>query len=317
MPIVNDDKAQYVIPFIIGLYEEHQVAHALSSSPPPLFVGLNGVQGAGKSVLVEILSSVLSAPPYGLDTIVFSLDDLYLTHVDQVKLSKANIDNPLLQHRGQPSTHDIPLALTVFSSLKANKTTKIPVFNKSLFSGQGDRVPESEWKTVNSSGSKPPRIVIFEGWSVGFQSLTKEELEAKHSAAAEDMKRSTPERPYVGQLGHNTLASIATINESLKKYEQLTSQLDGLVYINAENPQFVYTWRLEQEAGLRALHGSGMTDEQVKRFIDGYYPAYELYKDALRRGVFRSAIQDQRNGMARQLELVVGPDRRVKRTVLI
>jgi pantothenate kinase-related protein Tda10 len=47
------------------------------------------------------------------------------------------------------------------------------------------------------------------------------------------------------------------------------SQLDAFIHIDALDPQYVYNWRLEQEAGLRAMKGSGMTDEQVKKFVDG------------------------------------------------
>ena len=47
-----------------------------------------------------------------------------------------------------------------------------------------------------------------------------------------------------------------------------------------------------------------MTDEQVRHFVDGYYPAYELFTETLRAGVFG---EDK----GRQLRLVVGPDRKV------
>ncbi len=47
------------------------------------------------------------------------------------------------------------------------------------------------------------------------------------------------------------------------------SQLDAFIHIDAFDPQYVYKWRLEQEAGLRQVKGSGMTDDQVKEFVDG------------------------------------------------
>lgn len=51
-----------------------------------------------------------------------------------------------------------------------------------------------------------------------------------------------------------------------------------------------------------------MTEEQVEKFVDGYFPAYELYTDALREGVFKG----RKGGEGRQLRLVVGRDRRVR-----
>ena len=38
---------------------------------------------------------------------------------------------------------------------------------------------------------------------------------------------------------------------------------------DAEDTQFVYAWRLEQEVALREKRGTGMTDEQVRQFVDG------------------------------------------------
>ncbi|KAJ9637023.1 hypothetical protein H2204_004946 [Knufia peltigerae] len=317
MPEIQDDKGQYVIPFILGRLAEHQAKHADDSNPPPpFFIGLNGVQGAGKSVLVDILKETLSSPPHSLSTVVFSLDDLYLTHADQVALAQSHPNNPLLQHRGQPSTHDVPLALSVFASLKANQPTKIPQYNKAAFAGQGDRVPEEEWEVVNGGGdgSSPVQVVLFEGWSVGFRPLSESALRSKHAAAVAALEKSTPSNPYTGRLGHNTLASVTAINDALKSYDQLTSQLDAFVHIDAADPTYVYKWRLEQEANLRAARGSGMTDEQVKHFVDGYYPAYELYTDTLREGVFKDVRPDWQG---RQLRLIVGADRKVQQVITI
>ena len=45
--------------------------------------------------------------------------------------------------------------------------------------------------------------------------------------------------------------------------------LTDLFLRDAEDTQFVYAWRLEQEAALREKRGSGMTDEEVRQFVDG------------------------------------------------
>jgi D-glycerate 3-kinase len=253
---------------------------------------------------VSLIQSTLQSPPHNLPTIVFSLDDFYLSHADQVALAQTHLDNPLLQHRGLPSTHDIPLALSVFSSLSQNHPTGIPQYDKSAFSGQGDRVPESQWEQVNSPNSSKPtiKVVLFEGWSVGFRPLPSADLHQKWESAAE-AARSNPD--YNGRLGHNTFASVQDINTALESYDQITDQLDALIHIDAQDLQYVYKWRLEQEADLREKKGTGMTDNQVRHFVDGYYPAYELFTETLRAGVFG------KEGKGRQLRLVVGPDRKV------
>lgn len=311
MSEIFDDKSPVVIPFIISHLEKHRS----QNHGEPFFIGLNGVQGAGKTVLVTSLKSTLSEK--GLTTAVFSLDDLYLTHSDQELLAKANPANPLLQHRGQPSTHDVRLSLSIFASLKANKPTRVPKYNKALFSGQGDRQPESDWDEFNAPGSPSVDIVLFEGWCVGFQPLTSSELNFKHSAAVQE--RSSTAANYRGRLGYNSLESVTTINDALQQYSQLWSYFHTFVHIDAADPLFVYKWRLQQEATTRKEKGGGMTDEQVENFVNGYYPAYELYTETLRHGVFRprDGEPDVKGWQGRQLRLVVDEGRKVKETFTI
>ena len=60
-----------------------------------------------------------------------------------------------------------------------------------------------------------------------------------------------------------------------------------------------------------------MTDEQVKTFVDGYYPSYELYVDGLRKGIFATmkteGVAEGNDAQGRQLRVVVGKDRKVKK----
>ena len=54
MPEIIDDKSQHCIPFLLGRVKAHQARYASNpDQAPPLFLGLNGVQGAGKTVLVS------------------------------------------------------------------------------------------------------------------------------------------------------------------------------------------------------------------------------------------------------------------------
>ena len=66
----------------------------------------------------------------------------------QSVLAASNPSNALIQFRGQPSTHDLPLALSLFSDLQQGKVTKIPSYDKSAYSGQGERVPKEEVRTL-------------------------------------------------------------------------------------------------------------------------------------------------------------------------
>jgi pantothenate kinase-related protein Tda10 len=50
---IVDDKSQYCIPFILERLNIHRERYAGNENAPPFFLGLNGVQGAGKTVLVR------------------------------------------------------------------------------------------------------------------------------------------------------------------------------------------------------------------------------------------------------------------------
>jgi D-glycerate 3-kinase len=98
-PQIIDDKSPHCIPFILSRLGLHRA----QSPEKPFFIGLNGVQGAGKTTLVAKLQETLMEK--GLETLVLSIDDLYLKHEDQVRLAEEHRDNALVQHRGEPGTY--------------------------------------------------------------------------------------------------------------------------------------------------------------------------------------------------------------------
>ena len=153
-----------------------------------------------------------------MPTVVLSIDDLYLPRKDLAQLAETYPSNPLIQHRGQPSTHDLPLALSVFDSLRKAQETRIPSYDKSAFSGKGDRIPRDEWGVVNRKGENKIKIVILEGWCVGFRPLPTEELESRWTEA---VKQKDGE-DYQGRLGWTKLTDLKFVNKALEEYEGLT-----------------------------------------------------------------------------------------------
>jgi D-glycerate 3-kinase len=170
---------------------------------------------------VSTLQNTLRSEPYSLSVVTLSLDDIYLTHADQVALAQAHPTNPLLQHRGQPSTHDLALGEQVFASLAAEQPTAIPQYDKSAFAGQGDRVPQSQWEVVNAEGQKKVKVVIFEGWCVGFRAWDEQTLLAKW----EDAVRQKESGDYQGRLGHVQFEDVKTVNDALRQYDALTESV--------------------------------------------------------------------------------------------
>lgn len=295
-----DDKSSIVIPFILSRLKQHRAQH-----DTPFFIGLNGVQGVGKTTLVTTLADTLSKPPHRLRTLTFSIDDLYLPRAEQEALAAAHPNNPLVQHRGQPSTHDVTLGTHLFKAIAAlQENVHIPSYDKSAHSGAGDRVPREKWNVVNKPREKPMEVVIFEGWCVGFRALSGQQVETKwREAVSVEEKRKAASEPPLGRLGYNRLEDVQYINDALRSYDSLTDMLDAFVVLDAEDTHYVYDWRLEQEQKMREEKGQGMSNEQVRKFVDGYYPAYELFSETLRQG----ALEER----GRQLRLVIAKDRKV------
>ncbi|CAG8581801.1 15375_t:CDS:1, partial [Acaulospora colombiana] len=101
---------------------KHIIKHIPSPRPSeghtsPLFVGIQGPQGIGKTTLTAQLASTLSQEPYSFRVVTFSIDDLYLGHEALKDVGRANPKNGLLQGRGQPGTHDIPLGAETLKGL--------------------------------------------------------------------------------------------------------------------------------------------------------------------------------------------------------
>lgn len=152
---------------------------------------------------------------------VFSIDDLYLPHDKQEALAASQPNNPLVQHRGQPSTHDVQLGFEIFTAIANRKPNiKVPSYDKSAFSGAGDRLPVSDWETCNREGQPPVEVVIFEGWCVGFRALSDDQVEQKWKAAVQLYEAQG--EAYEGRLGRLQLDSVTFVNNKLREYDQMT-----------------------------------------------------------------------------------------------
>jgi D-glycerate 3-kinase len=260
-PVPSDTLISPILAFIKSHHSKQRVQ--------PLIIGISGPQGSGKTTLVNHLVKRLPAQPYSLRVVSFSIDDIYLPHDELLEVSRSNLENKLLQHRGEPGTHDVALGISTIDSLLAQKATPIPSYDKSKYDGQGDRVPSSEWTTA-----QPPfDIILFEGWCLGFQAISAEAVAKKRSISG-----------HWGILSQHALEHLQFVNEELRGYSCLWDRLEALIWLNAQDINFVYAWRLQQEHAMKAALGRGMTDEQVKIFVDGYMPAYEMYIGGLMKG---------------------------------
>lgn len=210
-------------------------------------VGLSAPQGAGKTTLTRYLVQKLQQQGYRAVTI--SIDDFYLTRAQQVKLAEQHSDNPYLQQRGYPGTHDIALGTKTLQLLKAGKPVSLPRYDKSAHQGQGDRLPSTEWLSITEGVD----VVFLEGWMLGFQKA--EGLSDRH---------------------------LQTVNEFLPSYKPWLDCLNAFIWLEPEDAEFVLDWRVEAEERMKAEGKPGMTREEIEAYISKFVKAYETYLPGLK-----------------------------------
>ncbi len=224
---------------------EALVRERLAAATAPLVIGLCGAQGSGKSTVGAALAARLP------DTVVLSLDDLYLPRAERERL--AETVHPLLRTRGVPGTHDVALGEAVLADLRAGRPVTLPRFDKAI----DDRAPESTWPLVEGA-----KLVIFEGWCVGARPQAPVDLVAPLNALERDEDASGVWRRYV--------------NDALAEHYDGLFRCDALILLAAPGFEVVRQWRTQQEHALAAdiaagrRRGRAMSDAEVGRFIQFY-----------------------------------------------
>jgi len=279
----REERTDSILEYILPSIEKYHSSKSSTDSQEPFILGLTGLQGCGKSTLATDIVTALNRK-HSYRAIEISLDDFYKTHSERQELRKEYPSNKLLKVRGQPGTHDTTLASWFFSQFTLpdpSATTaeiELPIFDKSLFNGDGDRLPRSEWRVLPRE--PPIQIIVFEGWCVGFSSLKPQEIEAKWNLARQSRAMSLPEQILptttsvesgysITTMADHSLEDLLFINSQLTSYHKRfmgPEHLHFLVHLDTLDLRNVYMWRSEQERKLRESRGTGMTDSQVIDF---------------------------------------------------
>jgi D-glycerate 3-kinase len=218
----------------------------------PLYLGINGAQGTGKSTLAKLLRELLQSR--GLRIANLSIDDFYLSRAKRRELARQV--HPLLTSRGVPGTHDTELALRLFDALGnagQNDSIRLPAFDKA----SDDCHPVDLWPKVDGAVD----MIILEGWCVGARPQTTTELitALNRLETVDDADGSW--RRYVNpRLGDD--------------YQKLFSRLHLLIMLQAPNFEQVFQWRKLQEQKLAEqnspLASGVMNDAQLDYFIQHF-----------------------------------------------
>jgi D-glycerate 3-kinase len=243
--IVERQASDYYLP--VYCYLRHLLKN--KNHDGPLMVGISAPQGSGKTTLTDLMQTLLKEQE-GVDATVMSLDDFYLTAEDQSLLRAKHDKNPLLELRGNAGSHDIPLMMDTVQSLSKGQQTVVPRYDKSVNGGKGDRASPDAWVRVDS----PPTIVLFEGWMLGFNPVDP--------SACQD-------------------TAISEVNTYLDQYSALHSCFDGWLVVGLTSMDLVYKWREHAESVMRASGKGGMSEDEVRDFVDRYMPAYQHYLPGL------------------------------------
>ncbi|WP_069791335.1 glycerate kinase [Cyanobacterium sp. IPPAS B-1200] len=236
------------------------LANQFKEKSQPLLVGILGGQGTGKTTLTKILKYLLTQLNINSETI--SLDDFYKTYEERKELAKFD---PRLIWRGPPLTHDVSLALKVLQSLLQCRPVVIPRFDKSLHGGKGDQIPLRDLKSDKTTNKVD--IILFEGWFVGVKPIPED-------------KFNNPPHPIITEADKQFAKDC---NQRLKEYLPLWELIDYQIILNPIDYHYSLPWRQEAEQKMKAQGKTGMSNQEIKEFVEYFWKALhpELFINTL------------------------------------
>ncbi|MBR8831594.1 MAG: hypothetical protein N5P05_003080 [Chroococcopsis gigantea SAG 12.99] len=221
------------------------LATNLKNKRKPFVQGILAPQGTGKTTLTRILKTILNH--WDIPVIVFSIDDLYKTYSQRQELRQRD---PRLIWRGPPGTHDIDLGRQVITDFKRGEfPLSLPGFDKSLHSGQGDRIAPVEIQSAD--------ILLLEGWFVGMKPVQSNSFDSPPDPIV------TPDDQQFAR----------DCNDRLWDYLPLWECIDELLILHPLDYRFSLQWRKEAERKMRLQGKGGMSDSEIEEFVKYFWKA--------------------------------------------
>ena len=201
-------------------------------------IGISALPGTGKTTLGKWLEAI--SLKLNFKIAVISIDDFYLPS-DEMKLAIKN--NPWNVSRGFPGSHSVKLMHEKLFNWKINGELTVPVFDKSLRNGLGDR---SHWRSDN------PDLLILEGWFLGIEPLSIDIKDQQIKLA----KFSSHESLYR-----------LNIQKNLKEYLDVWGLIDNIWHLKPLKFEYMNMWKSNQEQEMFLQKGTALQDKKLSNFL--------------------------------------------------
>jgi len=201
-------------------------------------IGISALPGTGKTTLGKWLEAI--SLKLNFKIAVISIDDFYLPSND-MKLAIKN--NPWNVSRGFPGSHSVKLMHEKLLNWKINGELNVPVFDKSLRNGLGDR---SHWRLDN------PDLLIIEGWFLGIEPCSnKVNYQHLNSEA----------------LSPHESSYILNIQNNINKYLDVWKLIDNIWHLKPLKFDYMNIWKSNQEQQMLLEKGNALQDEKLSNFL--------------------------------------------------
>jgi len=201
-------------------------------------IGISAPPGTGKTTLGKWLEEISVSLNFKIA--VISIDDFYLPS-DEMKL--AIKDNPWNVSRGFPGSHSVKLMHQKLLNWKINGELNVPVYDKSLRNGLGDR---SHWRFDN------PDLLILEGWFLGIEPFS-----------IDDMDQCINKR----ELSSDECSYRLKIQKNLYEYLDIWNLIDKLWHLKPLSFEYMNIWKTYQEKEMFLQKGNALQDEKLFNFL--------------------------------------------------
>ncbi|WP_413440070.1 phosphoribulokinase [Synechococcus sp. MIT S1220] len=204
-------------------------------------IGLSALPGCGKTTLGNWLEA--AAVRFGISLSVVSIDDFYL---EAAAMEPAMAGNPWSVPRALPGSHDLQLMQDRIAAWKSGQCVELPMFDKTLRNGQGDRCG---WRRCDSE------CLVLEGWFLGCNPLSEGSALDTGSEHL-NPELNTDERDYR-----------KIVQARLHDYKPIWNAIDTLWQLAAPDLNAPVLWKRQQNETQKTDRGVGLPDQELKGFI--------------------------------------------------